>query len=1693
MKRIDGTSHRREKAGAVSRAKRFRRTPELVALEDRRLLSTFTVTSTADTVTNGVPASGTLRWAVEQADQAGGANTIAFNSTFNTPQTITLEQLGSAVEITAATGPGTLPQSLTIDGPGAGLLTINGNSEGGVFQVDQGASASISGVTITGGSLGDNGAIDDLGSLTLTSSTITANTISGVYVSGTATISNCTITGNSSYSGAGVFVKGGTATISSSTLSDNTGAQGGGVCDQGGTVTVTDCTISGDSTLGGGGGLYNSGQLKVYGGTLVGDSGSGAAVFNDAGTIYLKGTTISGSSGFIDGGGLDNQYGATMNVVNCTITGGTAQIGAGLYNAGKATLTDCTISNNDATFGYGGGISNGHLQNKAVLVVTDCTIMGNTCKEGGGGLGNWGTATLTDDTIVNNFANQGTSLLASDGGGVDNDGTVTLVACTISGNTTTALGGGLYNGGLGVNLATLDDTIVAANTTGTGTASDIAISSNNGVNVAGSSDLIGVGGTGGIVNGHNGNIVLTTLTGLGLTAPGSYGGSTETMALLPASPALHAGSPSLETQTTDQRGEPLDTPTPDIGAFQSRGFTVATVNGGTPQTAATGAAFANPLAVIVTANNSVEPVAGGIVTFTAPSSGASAVLSGTSVVIGSNGLASVNATANAVGGSYNVTASLGGSTAQASFSLTNIVALTFSGLSNPTITYGTATVTLSGTLASGSMTPTGETVSVTIGGLTQPATIGAGGAFSTTFDTAGFEVSGSPYSIQYAYTGDGTYAGASASGTLTVTKATVTPVVAVANKVYDGTTRATLSGETLDGVIGTDAVSLTGGTAVFASKDAGTAETAHVTGLSLTGAAAGNYQLSSTSATTTATITPAPLTITAVTDSKTYDETTAASATPTYQVAGLAANSLFSGDTFTQLNEVFQSKNVLGAGDSTLVVTDTINDGAHGGNYAVTTQTATGTITPAPLTITAAPDSKTYDGTTSASAKPTVAGLKGTDTATGLAESFDTKDVGNGKTLTVTAYTVNDGDHGANYAVTTATSTGGTIAPALLTITAAPDSKTYDGTTTASATPTVVGLKGSDTVTGLAESFASKDVGTGETLSVNPSYIVNDGDGGADYTVTTATASTGAIAPAPLTITAVSDSKTYDGTTTASASPTVFGLVGADTVAGLAESFDTKDAGNGKTLTVTAYTINDGDHGVDYNVTTVVNTTGTIAPAAVSVSGVTAENKPYDTTTAATLGFDSAVLVGVLSGDTVTLDTDGATGTFASSHVGSAIAVTISGLALSGPQASDYTLTQPSTTASIQPSTPAISWPSPAALTYGAALSGTQLDATASLAGVPVPGTYVYTPAAKTVLNAGNDQKLSVTFTPSDSTDYHTTTVSTTIDVAPARPVLSLSAPGGTFNGNPFAASVSISGVGNSAATSLDNVVPTLTYYDGSGTSGTDLGTTPPTAPGTYSVVARFSGTTDYAAVQSAAVPFTIAQGQATIALAPSVRSAVYGQSVTFVATVTASVGGTPGGTVTFSDDGTPMVTVSLDGSGKATLTTSALPLGADAITATYNGSADFLGGPSASTSESVGQASTQVVLALQSVSGTKKKATSVGLKAEIEPIAPGGGVPTGDVTFELVKKTRKKTKVTTLGTLPLSGGVATLSVKANKVRNKPITIVYSGGANDKATTVTTTPATQAALRSLARPMIALANRGRPHLDAVRAGALPRG
>jgi hypothetical protein len=226
-------------------------------------------------------------------------------------------------------------------------------------------------------------------------------------------------------------------------------------------------------------------------------------------------------------------------------------------------------------------------------------------------------------------------------------------------------------------------------------------------------------------------------------------------------------------------------------------------------------------------------------------------------------------------------------------------------------------------------------------------------------------------------------------------------------------------------------------------------------------------------------------------------------------------------------------------------------------------------------------------------------------------------------------------------------------------------------------------------------------------------------------------------------------------------------------------------------------------------------------------------------------------------------------------------------------------------------------------------------------------------------------------------------------------------------------------------------------------------------------------------------VTFTIVLGKAVsdVTLSAPVGSAAYGQSVKFVASVSTPFA-VATGTVTFSDGNTTLGTVAVGDSGQAVLTTSALPIGPQSITATYSGDALNLGGTSSPVAESVGRSATQVVVAPEPVF-KDKKLVSLNLKAEVQATAPGGGLPSGTLTFEVQTKS-KTAPEKVLGTTSLSGGTAALPLTLRSVLHKPITIIYSGDV-DFASSASSATLTGKELRSLARSVRDLQGRGHQH------------
>ena len=228
----------------------------------------------------------------------------------------------------------------------------------------------------------------------------------------------------------------------------------------------------------------------------------------------------------------------------------------------------------------------------------------------------------------------------------------------------------------------------------------------------------------------------------------------------------------------------------------------------------------------------------------------------------------------------------------------------------------------------------------------------------------------------------------------------------------------------------------------------------------------------------------------------------------------------------------------------------TVNDGNNGHNYSVNlVNDATGLITKLSLTITAVSNTKIYDGTTKAAAKPTVSGLIGNDSVTSLTETYGDANAGTTKTLSVATFAVNDGSNGNNYTVTKVANTTGVITTRALTVTAVPWTKKVDGTTSATgAKPAITSgqLAIGDTAN-FIETYADPNPNTGITLT--PSGTVQDGNNGLNYAVTFVPANTGTILPPAASITtkagnttvtepALGDTTTYTFTISLDAIPT---------------------------------------------------------------------------------------------------------------------------------------------------------------------------------------------------------------------------------------------------------------------------------------------------------------------------------------------------------------------------------------------------------------------------------------------------------------------------------------------------------------------------------------------------------------------------
>ncbi|MCY2972613.1 MAG: hypothetical protein NTZ30_18380 [Planctomycetota bacterium] len=268
---------------------------------------------------------------------SGGGGTI-------TLLTAQLPQILSATQLISGVARGTL----TITGPGASTLTISGdNGVSGrnfrIFDIASAGNLSISGVTVSGA--------------------IITNRNGGAFLNaGTLTLTNSTISGNTTGSSGGGIYNGGTLTVTNSTISGNTtGSSGGGIYN-GGTLTVTNSTISGNTASNGGGGINNS---------------------RNGGTLTISNSTLSGNIATAYGGGINNYSNSgTLTVTNCTLSGNSAPTAGGLQNNGTLDIANTIIANSTSGGDYfGGGTIGTNLNN----LVQDGTLNDTTGNSSGSG------------------------------------------------------------------------------------------------------------------------------------------------------------------------------------------------------------------------------------------------------------------------------------------------------------------------------------------------------------------------------------------------------------------------------------------------------------------------------------------------------------------------------------------------------------------------------------------------------------------------------------------------------------------------------------------------------------------------------------------------------------------------------------------------------------------------------------------------------------------------------------------------------------------------------------------------------------------------------------------------------------------------------------------------------------------------------------------------------------------------------------------------------------------------------------------------------------------------------------------------------------------------------------------------------------------------------------------------------------
>ncbi|PWU01859.1 MAG: hypothetical protein C5B51_21960, partial [Terriglobia bacterium] len=289
-------------------------------------------------------------------------------------------------------------------------------------------------------------------------------------------------------------------------------------------------------------------------------------------------------------------------------------------------------------------------------------------------------------------------------------------------------------------------------------------------------------------------------------------------------------------------------------------------------------------------------------------------------------------------------------------------------------------------------------------------------------------------------------------------------------------------------------------------------------------------------------------------------------------------------------------------------------------------------------------------------------------------------------------------------------------------------------------------------------------------------------------------------------------------------------------------------------------------------------------------------------------------------------------------------------------------------------------------------------------------------------------------YAPSTSTgsvSFGVNKASTTV----AKPTMSaISRPGQTVT---FSAAVGVTPPGSGSPSGTISFKDGATLIgSGTVTAGIASLTLSTLAAGGHGIVAVYNGDSSFSASNpSDPLNFVIPQNATSVTLAASANPAVYGQPVTYTATVTAGATGT----VNFFDNGVPLNSAPIPLSGsQAQLASATLAVGSHQITAVYSGDATF-NGATGSLAAGVNKAATSA--SPPSVSGSPVIGQALTVAASVSVLAPGSGTPTGSISFS--------DGGNLLGTAALgAGGIASIATSSLAKGPHSITAVYNGDGN---------------------------------------------